>query len=66
MKNSAFSSLSAVVFAALCQLSGLGLLAAPVYAAVPATTAIEGAMSSVGGGPVSDGIYPLTFSLLDG
>ncbi len=45
--------------------AALTCIAAPASAAVPTTAAIEGALTSVGGGPVADGTYPLTFSLLD-
>ncbi len=40
-----------------------GLIAAQALAATPKTTAIEGALTSVGGGPVADGTYPLIFAI---
>jgi len=41
----------------------LALVAGPALAAVPATVQIEGALTSKGGGPVSDGDYDLSFAL---
>ncbi len=38
-------------------------LAAPAFAAVPATTAIEGVLLSAGGGPVADGNYTVTVAI---
>jgi cysteine-rich repeat protein len=45
----------------------LALLILPslAHAAVPTTLALEGALTSTGGGPVADGVYPMTFQLLD-
>ncbi len=39
--------------------------ASPALAAVPTTLAVEGALTSAGGGPVTDGTYPLTFTLYE-
>ncbi len=40
-----------------------GPFAAAALAATPKTTALEGALTSLGGGPVADGVYPLTFAI---
>jgi subtilisin-like proprotein convertase family protein len=48
---------------ALLAVAAHALVAAPAVAAVPATTMIEGSLSSVGGGPVVDGFYDVTFAL---
>ena len=45
--------------AALCTI--LAMLCSPAMAAVPASIAIEGALQTKGGGPVSDGEYTITF-----
>ena len=42
-----------------------GLLAAPAYAAVPGTVAVEGILQAVGGGPVADGDYSVAFTVYD-
>ena len=39
------------------------LWAAPGHAVTPTTLAIDGAVTSVSGGPAADGVYPVTFSL---
>ncbi|MFZ4578789.1 MAG: fibrinogen-like YCDxxxxGGGW domain-containing protein [Myxococcota bacterium] len=39
---------------------------ASALAAIPATALIEGALTATGGGPVADGDYALTFSILKG
>jgi subtilisin-like proprotein convertase family protein len=57
LRRSWLALLAAVVVAALC---------APAVAAVPATIAIEGALQTKGGGPVSDGSYTLTFKIYKG
>lgn len=41
----------------------LALTAAPAYAAVPATTVLEGTLNSAGGGPAADGTYGMTFAI---
>ena len=48
--------------AALAATSVLAV-AAPAWATVPATTLVEGVLTSVGGGPAADGSYGITFSL---
>ncbi|MBI5609207.1 MAG: proprotein convertase P-domain-containing protein [Deltaproteobacteria bacterium] len=42
-----------------------GLLSTAATASVPSTASIHGALTSAAGGPVADGNYALTFSLLD-
>ena len=41
------------------------LWASPAHATVPGTILLEGALTSAGGGPVSDGNYQLTFGIHD-
>jgi hypothetical protein len=51
--------LSGMALAALLPLA----LAAPAQAALPTTLAVDGALSSVAGGPVPDGKYVLSFAM---
>lgn len=72
MKNSLAITATAIRQAWRCGLARLLLAVAillvslPVAAAVPTTIALEGLLTSTGGGPAADGVYPASFQLLDG